>query len=144
MVQAKIKINDIEFIIDFEDEKDLESKISKVDFSKAHELLSKKFGLNDNKKSGPDDYSDLFSINSTGKVQLKKFPKKDRDLVKLAVFFSPDGLTTNEIRDITGLSNPRAYMPAKDFLKRGEKYTLGADSKKYVIQKLIPKVREQD
>jgi hypothetical protein len=142
MVQARIRKNGIEFVVDFEDEKDLEQKISKIDFTKATDLLSKKFELTEQRTQVMNEFVDLYTINN-GQIQLLKYPKKDRDTIKLLLFLVPEGLTPPEIRKITGISNPQANMPDTDFLKIGNKFTLQADAKKYVISTLIPSLRGQ-
>jgi hypothetical protein len=140
-LQARIKIDLIEYIIEFNNEQDLEDKIASINITKIHDILAKKFNLKPSQGIS-DEFKDIANVDNSGRLHLLKFPEKDRDLLKLVLFLCQE-LTIEEIKQITGIKNPLANMPKEDFPKVGDKYTLQADSRKYVATELIPKLRNR-
>lgn len=143
MVQLRIKTKFGEVAIDFKDNKDLETQLSKIDFNELQEIITKKVPSSFSVTSDLiEEYKDLYRLNSAGNVILTKIPKKKTDAIKLAIFLSERGLTTSEIKISTGVTQPKSYMNKKDFIQDGDSFSLPADTRKEVLEKIIPKLRK--
>lgn len=145
MAQIRIKTKVGEIAIDFTDNKDLEAQLNKIDFKELETIVAKKVPLASHGSSEIiEEFKDLYRIDSSGNVHLNKIPNKKGDAIKLAVFLSQRGISTNEIKLSTGISNPKAYMNKKDFIESGDAFTLEAEARKEVLEKIIPKIRQNN
>lgn len=143
MAQLRIKTKFGEVAIDFKDNKDLETQLSKIDFNELQAIITKKIPSSFSVSSDLiEEYKDLYRLNSSGNVILTKIPKKKGDAIKLAVFLSENGLSTNDLKIATGISNPKAYMNKKDFVQSGEYATLSTEARKDALDKIIPRLRK--
>ncbi|MEM3112537.1 MAG: hypothetical protein QXY90_05810 [Candidatus Anstonellales archaeon] len=144
MAQIRIKTNVGEITIDFTNNKDLETQLSKIDFKELESIVAKNVPNISHGSSVIEEYKDLYRLDSSGNVHLSKIPKKKADAIKLAVFLSESGLSRNGIKTATGISNPKAYMNKKDFIDSGDSIALETEARKEVLEKIIPKVRQNN
>ena len=145
MAQIKISTKVGEIIIDFKDTNDLESQLDKIDLNELQKIITKKIPSTIVSASDLiEEFKDLYRLNSSNNVVLSKIPKKKGDAIKLAVFLSENGLSTNELKIATGISNPKAYMNKKDFVQNGEFATLSTEARKDVMEKIIPMLRKSN
>ncbi|SHO43603.1 hypothetical protein NSIN_20115 [Nitrosotalea sinensis] len=145
MAQIRIKTKVGEVAIDFSDNKDLENQLSKIDFKDLENIVAKSVpNILRVETTVIEEFKDLYRLDSSGNVHLNKIPKKKGDAIKLAVFLSEKGLSTNEVKTSTGISNPKAYMNKKDFIENGDSFTLETEARKDVLEKIIPKLRQNN
>jgi len=142
--EARVKTDFGEFIIHFADNDDLKKKLLQIpEFKKTIEesigsILVKEpqkviTGLEDIYANGPD-----------GLIRLLKYPQQKAALLRLASFVSPVPLTPIQLKKITGIDNPGAYMTTKDFIANQDgTYTLSSDARAEVVSKTIPSLKVQ-
>ncbi|MBS7631872.1 hypothetical protein KEJ47_09970 [Candidatus Bathyarchaeota archaeon] len=74
-------------------------------------------------------------------IRLLKFPKARRDILRLALFLSPTPLNSAQLKQITGVNNPPAYI-GKDFIANPDgTYTLSSEGMAEVTNRIIPSLR---
>jgi len=145
MAQIKIKTNVGEVSIDFTDVKNLENQLQKIDFKELEKIISKNVPtLTFTTNEVIEEFKDLYRINKSGIISLTKIPQTKGDAIKLAIFLSEQGLTTNELKIATGISNPKAYMNKKEFVENGKYITLNTNARKDVLEKIIPNIRKSN
>lgn len=142
MPEVTFKVGSVEFSIDFADQADLEQKLSLFNATKIAQLISETFHISSPPESA-QGFDDLVQISERGQIKLLHPPSKKTDQIKLTLFFSSEGLSTEEIKQYTGVSNPRSYMTKQDFIKSGKKFALSADARAFVANKLIPSLRSK-
>lgn len=143
MAQIKIKTKVGEIAIDFTDNKDLETQLTKIDFKELETIVAKNVpNISREHSMIIEEFKDLYRIDSVGNVHLNKIPDKKADAIKLTVFLSQRSISTNEIKLSTGISNPKAYMNKKDFIEDGDSFTLETEARKDVLEKIIPSLRK--
>lgn len=144
MAQIRIKTKAGEVSIDFTDNKDLETQLNKIDFKELESIVSKNVpNASIINSTIIEEFKDLYTIDSAGNLNLIKIPKQKTDAIKLAIFLANRGLKTSEIKTITGVAAPKSYMNQKDFIKTGDSFSLQADARKEVLEKIIPKIRQK-
>ena len=90
-------------------------------------------------------YRDLYTYTLDGKLRLLRFPAQKADIIRLTLFLADRPLSVNEVREITGIENPKAYMKSTDFIEVGkDTYALNSNGKRKVVEEIIPKLRERD
>ena len=52
----------------------------------------------------------MYTTGPDGIIKLLKYPEKDVDSLRLALFLSPAPLTPAQLKQATGVDNPIAYM----------------------------------
>lgn len=143
MPQIKIKTKVGEILIEFIDNSDLANKLDKINFKELESIVTKRVpNIMHIESIVIEEFKDLYRLDSSGNIHLNKIPKKKGDAIKLAVFLSEKGLSTNEIKISTGISNPKAYMNKKDFIENGDSFTLETEARKEILEKIIPELRK--
>jgi hypothetical protein len=88
-------------------------------------------------------FEDIYTIGADGLIKLLKIPKNKTDILKLVLFLSPVPLTSTQLKQITGIQKPSAYMK-KDFISNPDgTYALTLDGRADVVNRIIPSLRLQ-
>jgi len=139
---VRIKTKFGELIIHFTDRADLEKKLSQV--LELTRTVEKSIGpiLVKKLEKVIHGLEDIYMIGSDGLVKLLKYPKQKVALLRLALFLSSAPLTPTQLKQITGVDNPLAYMGGKDFIANPDgTYSLSSDARAEVANKIIPSLR---
>jgi len=142
MTEIKIKTRVGEIVIPFQNIDDLKEKIKDLDVEIIERIVNEKFSRNI--VSVPLFYSakefkDICIFTSDGLPKLIKYPEQKTDIIKLVLFLSNRPLNLSQITQLTGVSNPLAYMSKNHFIQlKDGTYILEADQRKYVSEVLIP------
>jgi len=139
--EARIKTKVGEFTVHFNDKSDLESKLAQIpEFASTIENSIGSILLKEPEKT-LFEYSDICVMGPSGLVKLLKYPKKPRDIMRLALFLSPNPLNVAQLKEITGVDNPLANT-GKDFTAKADgTYSLDEDGRRRVVEKIIPSLR---
>jgi len=142
--EARVKTNFGEFIIHFTDNEDLKKKLLQVpEFKKTIEESIGSILVKEPEKIIPG-LEDIYTIGPDGSIRLLKYPQQKAALLRLALFVSPVPLTPIQLKKVTGIDNPGAYMTTKDFSANPDgTYTLSSDARAEVVSKTIPSLRAQ-
>jgi len=139
--EAKIKTKFGELSIHFADKADLEDKLKQVsDFSSTIETTLGPMSVKEPQPVVPE-FADLYTIGPDGLIKLLKYPKKKAKILRLAAFLSPKPLGPSELKQITGVDNPKAYT-GKDFTPNPDgTFSLSSDGRTEVANKIISALR---
>jgi len=139
--EARIKTKFGELTIHFKDTEDLEKKLTQV--TEFTTIIEKGIGpilVKEPEKVVPE-FADLYTVGPDGLIKLLKYPKKDIDTLRLALFLSHSPLTPAQLKQATGIDNPIAYM-GKDFIANSDgTYSIDPDARAKVTNKIIPSLR---
>jgi hypothetical protein len=139
--EAKIKTKVGEFTVHFNDKSDLETKLAQIpEFTST---IANKLGtmLVREPAKGMEELSDLYTTGPNGIIKLLRYPKKDVDKLRLALFLSYSPLTPDQLKQATGIDNPIAYM-TKGFIGNTDgTYSIDPDARTTVTNKIIPSLR---
>lgn len=140
---AKIRTKFGEFTIYFSDKTELEKKLTEVqELIQIVERRTAKFAQLELPKPIPG-LEAIYTMTPDGLIKILRFPKSKRDGVRLALFLSPKPLTSEQIRQATGVDNPAAYMKTKDFISLPDgTYVLSTEGMRYVTSKIIPSLKK--
>jgi hypothetical protein len=140
--EAKIKTKVGEFTIHFNDRTDLETKLAQIpEF--ASTIESKLGTMLVREPEKVPEFADLCTIGPDGLIKLLKYPKQKTDLLRLAAFLSPTALNVAQLKQITGVDNPKAYI-GKDFIaNQDDTFSLSSDGRSEVASRIIPALREE-
>ncbi|MEM4466316.1 MAG: hypothetical protein QXH49_02505 [Nitrososphaerota archaeon] len=136
----KIKLFDTghELYIQFSSSDELEKKLSELEII-IDLLIKSQLIMKISPKKPLEQYKELYTYTSDGKLRLLRFPEQKADTIRLALFLAEQSLSLDEIREITGIDNPRAYMKGGDFVELRENiYTLSPEGRKKVVDEIIP------
>ncbi|MEM2703925.1 MAG: hypothetical protein QXR45_12280 [Candidatus Bathyarchaeia archaeon] len=140
--EVRIKTKFGEFVIHFKDKEDLEKSYYK--FWNLL-ILSKKrtdaILLREPEKVVPG-FEDLYTIGADGLIKLLKLPEAKRDILKLTLFLSSTPLNSAQLKQITGISNPPAYMDKEFIANPDGTYILSSEGRLDVINRIIPSIRQ--
>lgn len=143
--EAKIKTKFGELIIHFGNKAELEKKLVEAkELVKTIEFGAVEFVPPELPKplAGLED---VYTITPDGSIKLLRFPKTKSDIIRLAVFLSPNPLNLDQIRQITGVENPAAYIKREHFLPQpNNTLTLSVEGKTFVTSKIIPQLRKKE
>jgi len=142
--EAKIRTKFGELIIHFKDKPDLEAKLSQV--NELTTTIEKSIGpiLAKEPEKVIPGLDDIYIFGPEGLIKLLKYPKKKTDLLRLTAFLSPVPLKPIQLKQITGVNRPTDYM-GKDFIANPDgTYSLSADARTDVTDKIIPSLREKN
>jgi hypothetical protein len=138
--EARIKTRTGEFTIHFSDKSDLETKLAQIpEFASAIE--SKLGTILVKEQKGMEEFSDLYITAPDGMIKLLKYPKKDVDKLRLALFLSFSPLTPDQLKQATGIDNPIAYMTKGFIANTDGTYSIDPDARMAVTTKIIPSLR---
>ena len=140
MNQAVINTDFGELIIEFTNEKDLQTKIAAINIQKINETIISKFGKTSKAVKIIEEFKDLYTVDFTG-IRLLKIPDEKTDQVRLALFLAGRSLSPSEIKYATGINKPTSLTGSKGFVKSGDKVTIDSDTRKVVLEKIIPELR---
>jgi hypothetical protein len=138
--EVRIKTRFGELTGRFSDRADLKKKLEQV--PQLASTIEKQIGpiVKEPEKVIPE-YSDIYTIGSDGSVKLLKYPKKKTALLRLASFLSPTPLTQAQLKQITGVDNPLAYM-GEDFIDNPDgTYSISSEARTEVANKIIPSLK---
>jgi len=140
--KLKIKIFGHELFIQFSNAEELNEKLKELE--KIISLIKEsQVIMNISPKEPLAQYRDLYTYTRDGKLRLLRFPTQKADVIRLTLFLADRALSVNEIREITGIENPKAYMKSTDFVEVGkDTYVLSPNGRKKVVEEIIPKLRE--
>jgi hypothetical protein len=127
--------------IEFDDERELDDRLRQSREFARH--ISEQAGdfVVLSKQEG-DPFGDLRSVSSGGRLQLLKMPENKGDTVRLAVFLASRPPSWAEMIEISGVSNPLAYVKKGELVKDpNDRYTLEAKARQHVVNTLIPALR---
>jgi hypothetical protein len=139
--EARIKTKFGEITVHFTDKADLEKKLSQVtDFG---ETIEKTIGsiMAKEPEKVVSEFADLYTIGADGLIRLLKYPKKKAQLLRLAAFLSPKALSPIQLKQITGVNRPLDYMKEHFDRNADGTYSLKAEGKTDVMNKIIPSLR---
>jgi len=139
--EARIKTKFGELTIHFKDKEDLEKRLAQV--TEFTTIIEKGIGpiLVKEPEKVVAEFADLYTIGPDGVIKLLKYPKKDVDGLRLALFLSHSPLTPAQLKQATGIDNPIAYM-GKDFIANPDgTYSIDPDARAKVTNKIIPSLR---
>jgi hypothetical protein len=93
-------------------------------------------------------YEDIYRFTEDGIVELPVSSGQNIDAIGLALFgYDPNLASPQRIFLSSGVRNPTVYMrqPSykKYFTKTPDGYTLSPEGKRWVIEEIIPKIREK-
>ncbi len=141
--ELRIKTKIGEFTVHFNDKSDLETKLAHIpEFSS---IIESKIGAilvkePDKVISGLED---IYTHAPDGSIKLLRFPKQKTDLLRLAAFLSPIAFNVTQLKQITGVDNPKAYL-GKDFTANADDtYSLSSEGRTEVANKIIPALRTE-
>jgi len=78
-----------------------------------------------------------------GSIKLLKYPKQKTDLLRLVAFLSSTPLNPAQLKQITGVDNPLAYI-SKDFSANPDgTYSLSSEGRAEVANRIIPSLRAE-
>jgi hypothetical protein len=139
--EAKIKTNVGEFTVHFNDMSDLETKLTQI--PEFVSIIEGKLGaiLVKESEKGMAEFSDLYTTGPDGMIKLLKYPKKDVDKLRLALFLSYSPLTPDQLKQATGIDNPVAYMTKGFIANTNGTYSIDPDARTAVTSKIIPSLR---
>jgi hypothetical protein len=142
--EARIKTKFGELIIHFTDKEDLAKKLFQVpEITSTVEQSIGQILIKEPPKV-LQGFEDIYAIESDGSIRLLKYPQQKAALLRLALFVSPVPLTPIQLKKVTGIDNPGAYMTTKDFIANPDStYTLSSDARAEVVSKTIPSLRAQ-
>ncbi len=141
--EAKIRTKFGELTIHFKDKADLEAKLSQV--NELATTIEKQIGsilVKEPEKVLPG-HEDLYSIGPDGSIKLLKFPRQKSAISRLAAFLSPNPLTATQLKQITGVGNPLAYLGKGFNANPDGTYSLSAEARAEVTSKIIPSLRTE-
>jgi hypothetical protein len=139
--EATIKTKVGEFTIYFSDNPDLEKKLAQI--PKFASTIEHSLGaiLVKEPEKVVAEFADLYTMSPDGLIKLLKYPKKDVDKLRLALFLSYSPLTPDQLKQATGIDNPVAYM-TKGFIANADgTYSIDPDARAMVTNKIIPSLR---
>lgn len=139
--EARIRTKVGEFTVHFNDKSDLETKLKQI--PEFGSTIESKLGaiLVKEPEKGMQEFAGLYAMGPDGIIKLLKYPKKDVDSLRLALFLSPKPLTPSELKQATGVDNPIAYM-TKGFVANADgTYSVDPDARAKVVNKIIPFLR---
>lgn len=143
MPQLRIRMYYGDVVLDFTDHKDLQSQLDKIDFKELEKVVTARIPEVTKSTTIMEEFKDLYTMDGTGKIVLKKTPKQKTDAIKLAIFLANRGLNTAEIKAATGITAPKSYMNVKkDFIQSGEYFSLQTGARADVTDRIIPEVRK--
>jgi hypothetical protein len=141
--EARIKTKIGEFTVHFSDKSDLEKKLAQIpEFASTIENSIGAILVKEPEKPllGLED---IYAIAADGSIRLLKYPKQKTDLLRLAAFLSPLPLNPAQLKQITGVDNPKAYI-GKDFTANpDDTYLLSSEGRTEVANKIIPALRAE-
>jgi hypothetical protein len=141
--EARIHTKFGEIVIHFNGKEDLEEKLSQV--LELTGIIQKRVDAilpKEPEKVFPG-FEDIYTIGPDGLIKLLKIPKNKTDTLKLVLFLSPVPLTYTQLKQITGIQNPSAYMK-KDFISNPDgTYALTPEGRADVVNRIIPSIRSQ-
>lgn len=136
----KIKLSDTghELDIQFSNCEDLEEKLGELE--RIIDLLTRsQVIMRLSPKKPLEQYQELYTYTSEGKLRLLRFPEQKADVIRLVLFLAERPLSLDEIREITGIDKPSSYMKGGDFVEIKENvYTLSPEGRKKVVDEVIP------
>jgi hypothetical protein len=139
--EARIKTKVGVFTVHFNDKAELETKLAQIpEFASTIESRLGAILIKEPERviAGLED---IYALAPDGSIKLLKYPKQKTDLLRLAAFLSPTPLNTPQLKQITGVDNPKAYI-GKDFTSNpDDTYTLSSDGRTEVANKIIPALR---
>jgi hypothetical protein len=139
--EARIKTKFGELTIHFKDKADLEKKLAQV--TEFTTTIEKEIGhvlVKEPEKVVPE-FADLYTVSPDGLIKLLKYPKKNADILRLALFLSHSALASAQLKQATGIDNPIAYM-GKDFIANPDgTYSIDPNARAKVTNKIIPSLR---
>jgi hypothetical protein len=141
--EAKVKTKVGEFTVHFNDKSDLEMKLAQIpEFASTIESKLGAILIKEPEKVIPG-LEGIYTNAPDGSIKLLKFPKVKTDLLRLAAFLSPTALNVAQLKQITGVDNPKAYL-GKDFTEDADgAYSLSAEGRAEVANKIIPALRAE-
>lgn len=139
--EARIRTKVGEFTVHFIDKSDLEKKLAQIpEFSATVDSSVGSILVREPERVIPG-LDDVYTIAPDGSIKLLKYPKTD--LLRLAAFLSPTALNPAQLKQITGVDNPKAYV-GKDFTANSDgTYSLNAEGRTEVTSKIIPALRTE-
>jgi len=139
--EARIRTKFGELTIHFADKADLEKKLSQIpEFASTIENSLGPILVKEPERVMAE-FADLYTMGPDGVIKLLKYPKKDVDSLRLALFLSHTPLTPAQLKQATGVDNPIAYM-GKDFIANADgTYSINPDARTKVTNKIIPSLR---
>jgi len=139
--EAKVKTKVGEFTVHFNDKSDLETKLAQIpEFASTIESSVGAILVKEPEKVIPG-LEDVYAIVPDGSIKLLKYPKQKTDLLRLAAFLSPTALNPTQLKQITGVDNPKAYI-GKDFAANADgTYSLSSEGRTEVTNKILPALR---
>jgi hypothetical protein len=139
--ESKVKTKVGELTVHFNDKSDLETKLLQIpEFVSAIEDKLGAILVREPERVIPS-FEDIYTIAPDGSIKLLKYPKQKTDLLRLAAFLSPTALNAAQLKQITGVDNPKAYL-GKDFTPNpDDSYSLSSDGRTEVANKIIPALR---
>lgn len=139
--EARIKTKVGEFTVHFNDKSDLETKLAQIpEFASTVESKLGTILIKEPERVIPG-LEDIYTIAPDGSIKLLKYPKQKTDLLRLAAFLSPTALNAAQLKQITGVDNPKAYV-GKDFTPNpDDTYSLSSEGRTEVANKIIPALR---
>jgi hypothetical protein len=139
--ETRIKTKVGEFTVHFNDKSDLETKLAQIpEFTS---IIESKLGTILVKETAKvmEEFADLYTMGPEGIIKLLKYPKKDVDSLRLALFLSPKSLTPAQLKQATGVEKPTDYM-TKGFVANADgTYSIDPDARAKVANKIIPSLR---
>jgi len=141
--QARIRTKFGELVVSFENKEELDQKLKEIR-ELANYIEQQLLDIIFNEPSKPiSGLEDIYVPAQDGLPKLLKFPKVKSDTIRLLLFLSPKPLTSDEIRLLTGIDNPPAYMKADDFTQLSDgSYTISPEGRLLVVSKLIPTLKK--
>jgi hypothetical protein len=141
--EARIKTKFGELTVHFTDKPDLEKKLLQVpEFASTIEKIVGPILVKEPEKV-IRELEDIYTIGPDGLVKLLKYPKKKATVLKLASFLSHTPLTRDQLKQITGVDNPLAYI-GDDFTANPDgTYSLSSEGRAEVANRIIPSLRAQ-
>jgi len=141
--EARIKTKVGEFTVHFIDKTDLEKKLAQIpEFSATIENSLGSILVKEPERVIPG-LEDIYTIAPDGSIKLLKYPKQKTDLLRLAAFLSPTALNPAQLKHITGVDNPKAYI-GKDFTANSDgTYSLSSEGRTEVTGKIILALRTE-
>jgi len=139
--EARIRTKVGEFTVHFGDKADLEKKLAQVpEFVSTIESSLGTILVKELERVIPG-LEDIYSHAPDGTIKLLKLPKQKTDLLRLAAFLSPTPFNVTQLKHITGVDNPKAYI-GKDFTPNSDgTYSLSSEGREEVANKIIPALR---
>ncbi len=142
--QARIRTKFGELIVSFENREELGQRLKEIrGLANDIEQQLSEFIVKEAPKPIAG-FEDLYIPTQDGLPKLLKFPQTKSDVIRLLLFLSPRPLASDEIRSLTGIDNPPAYMTASDFTQLpDELYTITPEGRLSVVSKIVPALRKR-